>query len=78
MEEYLPGPNAVVDASLFDSPQALVEHIRMLLNDEREYEKLLAWKRVGLSDQFHRQLDRCTHYGECRICREVMRLNGHL
>ncbi|MGA8260697.1 MAG: glycosyltransferase family 10 [Arenicellales bacterium] len=57
VEEFLPADDAVIKVRDFPGPRALAEYLLHLDQDERAYEKYLAWKERDYSDGFRRLLD---------------------
>jgi len=54
VDDFAPGDDCYVDASRFDSPRALAQHLLALAADEQAYARLLAWRSRPLRPAFQR------------------------
>jgi alpha-1,3-fucosyltransferase 10 len=57
VREFLPGDDAAIVATDFDSPADLADYLRHLDSDDEAYARHLRWKAAPLSDRFQRLVD---------------------
>lgn len=69
---FLPAPNAAVNVADFASARELAQHLHFLLDNEQEYDAMLAWKRTGaVADSFRALEQTSPRSAPCRICEAV-------
>lgn len=72
-EEFAVDQNGYISLADFPDLRSLANHLIYLSNHDEEYEKLLAWKKTGPSEQF-KKITEITKVNE--ICRLAMYLDG--
>lgn len=72
IDRYSPGRQSYINASLFESGEALAKYLIALNENDGLYMQYFAWKERGLSRNFREKLSRCAHFGECRVCHLVL------
>mmetsp|Transcript_9087 Transcript_9087/g.22806 ORF Transcript_9087/g.22806 Transcript_9087/m.22806 type:complete len:448 (+) Transcript_9087:57-1400(+) len=77
IDAFLPGNNSIIDATKFDSPEALATYLKEVLAGG-EYESFFAWKK-GKPRPFFRDLRKHNHGNWCcRYCEELCIRKGVL
>jgi len=75
VNEFLPHAQAIVNVRDYSSPEELAEYLISFEDPDSWYDEFHSWKEEGLPPTFERVLDQCVHYAECRVCKQVLKLN---
>ena len=75
VNDFLPHPKAIVNVRDFATAESLVDYLTPFSDYDRWVQEFHAWKYQGLPSSFEQILDRCVHYAECRICKQVLQMN---
>lgn len=68
---YEPSPDSILVVKEFSSVAALAVRMKELAADTVAYDRMLAWKRAGVSDAFKAAMDFTTVHSECRLCLRI-------
>jgi alpha-1,3-fucosyltransferase 10 len=75
IEDYAPdGLESFINARDFNSPEELVEFLRVVAEEPAAYDAYFGWKDMyggRLPGRFSEHLHNCAHYAECRLCELV-------
>jgi hypothetical protein len=67
----LPDPDAIIDASSFDSLEALATYINFLMESPDAYQKHMQWREKPLAESFRRVFDKSVGAAACQLCDHI-------
>lgn len=66
--DFQPQQNTILHIKSMDDIPQIVQHMKYLLENDDEYQKMLSWKSVGPSDKFLALVDMAVVHSTCRLC----------